>query len=418
MLVEVHQAQGHIHEAGVLVHEDHRASTQRRTGLLHLRHVEGQVDVLWQQHLHGPAARLERLEAAAGQHAAALFLEELTDWCSQEHLVGAGTIDVPAAAEEACSGAALRTQRFEPCTAPLHDVRQVAQRLHVVDDGRLAIQPLHRGEGRLQARLPTETLERIDERCLLAADVRAGATMHDHVTVEAAAEDVLADVAGGARLFHRLFQKEPLSQVLASDVDEGDVHLQRVRGDEDAFDQLMRALVHEMTILEASRLGLVRVATEVSWKDVLGQERPLRSGGKAGTAAPAHAARLDLLDERLRGELLEGLTQSLIPAETLVHRQGLQSLGAEILGEQLVLCHSSAESYRPARPPGRFCAEPARTRATIASTRSGVRFSSKRWSSCIAGAPPHAPRHSTVLLQVNSPSGVVPPDSQPSVRSR
>src|ERR1700680_2457933 len=116
----------------------------------------------------------------------------------------------------------------------------------------------------------------------------------------------------------------------------------------------MRVLVDEVAILEASRLGFGGVAAQVAGKDVLGQKRPFRSGGKAGASAPADAAHLDLLDERLRREPLEGVTQPLVSAEALVHRQGLQSLGAEILGQQLVLRHSSAESYRPAGRPRRL----------------------------------------------------------------
>src|SRR5437879_2423578 len=83
----------------------------------------------------------------------------------------------------------------------------------------------------------------------LTADVRAGTAVHDHVAGESAAQDVLADVPGRARLVHAAFQEQALVPVFAPDVDESDVHLQGIGCDEDAFDELMGALVDEVAIL-------------------------------------------------------------------------------------------------------------------------------------------------------------------------
>ena len=269
------------------------------------------------------------------------------------------------------------------------------------------------------------------------------------------------------------------------------LHLQRVGGDEQPLDELVRVLVDERAVLEAARLGLVGVDAEVAREDVLGQEAPLHPGGEAGPSPPPQPARLDLLDQRLRGELAERLAQSLVAAEALVDGERLQSLGAEVLGEQLVFGHDRAilqivrvgtrspsgpaaaaarvggrlgprprhlgvldrggaaacsGGRQPARrrtaaprrsppaasrrwagaarsPARRADSPPAcalgreRSRSRMPSTRSGVRSSWKWWSTCIAGAPPQAPRHSTVLSQVNLPSAVVPPDGQPRRRS-
>ncbi len=56
--------------------------------------------------------------------------------------------------------------------------------------------------------------------------------MHDHVAVEAAAENVLADEAGLTRVLDRPLQEQPLVVVLAADIDEGYVDLQRIRRDQ------------------------------------------------------------------------------------------------------------------------------------------------------------------------------------------
>ena len=61
-------------------------------------------------------------------------------------------------------------------------------------------------ERRAQPRLAAVALERVEQRRLLAADVGAGAGVHDDLEVEAGAEDVLAEVARGVRLGDRGLQ--------------------------------------------------------------------------------------------------------------------------------------------------------------------------------------------------------------------
>src|SRR4029077_10141398 len=161
-------------------------------------------------------------------------------------------------------------ERLEPGTAALDDVRQVAERLDVVDDRRLPVEALDRRKGRLEPRLAPQSLERVDQRRLLTADVRPGAAVHDHLAVETAAEDVPADQPGAARLLDRALEEQTLVVVLAADVDERGAHLQRVGRDEQALDELVRALVDQVAVFEARGLGFVRVADEIAWERVLG----------------------------------------------------------------------------------------------------------------------------------------------------
>ena len=190
---------------------------------MHGVHVERQVEVLGEEHLHRAAAGLERLERAVLPHPAALLLEELADGRAHRHLVRAGPVDVTAAAEQPGAGALLGAERLEPGAAALDDVRKVGERLDVVDHRGLAVQALDRRERRLEPGLAAVALERVDERGLLAADVGAGATVDDDVAAEAAAVDVVADVPGGARLLDAALEQQPLVEVLAADVDERDV---------------------------------------------------------------------------------------------------------------------------------------------------------------------------------------------------
>ena len=84
------------------------------------------------------------------------------------------------------------------------DARHVGQRLDVVDDRRLAEQAgLHR-ERRLVPRLAAMPFDRVEDRGLFAADVRAGAAADLDVEGEAAAEDVRAEEAVAPGLVDRV----------------------------------------------------------------------------------------------------------------------------------------------------------------------------------------------------------------------
>ena len=95
-----------------------------------------------------------------------------------------------------------------------------------------AVQALDGRERRLQARVAALALERVEQRGLLAADVGAGAAVHDEVERVVGAEDALADVAGGARLGHRGVEHVGLVGVLAADEDERLVGADRVGADD------------------------------------------------------------------------------------------------------------------------------------------------------------------------------------------
>ena len=69
-------------------------------------------------------------------------------------------------------------------------------RLDVVDHRRRRVQARDRRERRTQPGLAAASLQRVQQRRLLAADVGAGAGVHDDVEVVAGTQDVLAEVAG------------------------------------------------------------------------------------------------------------------------------------------------------------------------------------------------------------------------------
>jgi hypothetical protein len=193
-------------------------------------------------------------------------------------------------------------------------VRQVRQRLDVVDHRRLGVQTLDRRERRLDARHPALTFERLEQRGLFAADVRAGAAVNDDVEVEARALDVLPEEALGACVGDRLHHPVVAERELAADVEEREVALDRVRRDRDALDELVRVAFEEHAIFERRRFTLVAVDDEVPREDAGRQERPLLTAGEVGTTATAQPRRRDLCLHRGRVTLGQRLREGLVRA--------------------------------------------------------------------------------------------------------
>src|SRR5207253_7064784 len=104
--------------------------------------------------------------------------------------------------------------------------------LDVIDQRRRRIETLDRRKGRLRTRLPALALERLEERRLLAADVRAGAAMDRQRDVPEQAVTTSLLESGGEHVV--------LRRVLAADVDEHVLRRDRVRRDQAAFDQPVR----------------------------------------------------------------------------------------------------------------------------------------------------------------------------------
>ena len=183
------------------------------------------VDLIGQQDRHRRAAGNHGLHRVAVAHAAGVVVDQLAQRHLHRRLEHAGPLDLAAHAEQLRPAVLLGPERREPLGAAGHHQRRVAQRLDVVDRRRAAPQAGHGRERRLEARLRALALERVEQRRLLAGLVGAGAAVQVDLAVPAAAEDVRADVAGGARVVDGLLQHREQVVELAADVDVG--HLRR-----------------------------------------------------------------------------------------------------------------------------------------------------------------------------------------------
>src|SRR5262249_17034698 len=146
----------------------------------------------------GSAAEEHGADGAAAGDAAG-HLDQPAQRGPEGDLVDAGPRHVAGKAEELGPGRRPRADRGEGLAAVEHDRQHVDERLDVVDDGRLAEEPLLDRERRLVAGLAAEALDRVEERRLLAADVRARAAADLDVEGDSAAEDIAPQESRGPR---------------------------------------------------------------------------------------------------------------------------------------------------------------------------------------------------------------------------
>ena len=137
----------------------------------------------------------------AADDSAAVELDHLLERHRHLLLDGARVVHVSGDVEELRPGVPGAAEAGEPVSAAAADGGRHGHGLDVGDGGGAAEDADVSGEWRLQSRLALLALEGLDERGLLAADVGAGAAVHEDVKVVAGAAGVLAQEALSIGLF-------------------------------------------------------------------------------------------------------------------------------------------------------------------------------------------------------------------------
>src|SRR6185295_6251517 len=179
--------------------------------------------------------------------------------------------------------------------AVVDDPRHRGEGLGVVDRRRLAVETVAGRERRLEAWLALLAFERFQQAGLLAADVGTEAVEGVQLELEAAAQDVVAEVPRVARLVQRLLEALVDLEDLAVDVVVADGRAHRVGGDRHAFDQDVRVVGEDVAILAGAGLAFVGIAHQVLLhRQGTRHEAPLQAGWEAGTTAATQPRSLDL----------------------------------------------------------------------------------------------------------------------------
>ena len=242
-----------------------------------------------------------------------------------------------AQAEKACAAILRRSQLGVPLRPVPDDVGNIRERLHIVDHGRPAVKTHHRREGRLDAGVASQALQGIQQSGLFAAFIGARPRMGAKLEIEPGAAQVLAEIAAAVGFRQRPIDNLEEVAILASNIDETLVSLDGIARDDNAFDELMRVILHQGAVFAGAGLALIRVAHHVlGLRRLLGDKTPFHARIEAGAAAAAQAGVLHLVDDvfRFHGQ---GFFQSLVPAMLQVDVNGRGVGQTEALADDLDL---------------------------------------------------------------------------------
>ena len=140
----------------------------------------------------GRARRHDGFDRPVVNDPAPLSVDQVAEGFAEGQFVVARLLDAPGERENFDARAVDGAHRLVPVRAVGEDERDVGERLDVVDDGRLAVQPERGRERRADARLAALALERFHQRGLFAADVRARAEVGVNVKRGFRAEEFIA----------------------------------------------------------------------------------------------------------------------------------------------------------------------------------------------------------------------------------
>ena len=250
--------------------------------------------------------------------------QHISERRAERHLVEAGSPQVPRQAQQLGARRTLGSPAAVRVGTLDDDVEDVQQGLGVVDGGRLAEEAVGGGERGLVAGLAAESLQRVEQGGLLAADVGARPPPDGDVEVVAGAGRVRAEQARGSQPLDGALQAGGGQRVLAPDVDPAVVRPGGQPRDGHGLDHRERVLLHHNAVLERARLGLVAVGHHMLGPPGFGGHGapldPGREGGSASSRQPRGGHRLQ---DCLRSHL-PGPSQRLVAA---VGDVGLQRLG-------------------------------------------------------------------------------------------
>src|SRR5262249_30835066 len=228
--------QQQLGDVGVVADREYDARPERGAG--RARVLEGELQIKIVQGDEAPGRAAEQNGAQVLD--ATRELEQLAQRGPEWHFVGTRLRHRTGQAEQLRPGRALGPDLRVGGAALEHDRQHVDQRLDVVDHGGLPEQAALDRERRLVARLAPGSLDRPENRGLLAADVRAGALAQLDVELEAVPEDVVSEQASLAGLLHGVLEAALRERVFTAQVHVAVLAPGGVRGDRHRLDQRER----------------------------------------------------------------------------------------------------------------------------------------------------------------------------------
>ena len=148
-----------------------------------------------------------------------------------------------------------------------HDVQHINQRLDIIHHGRFSEQAGLSRKWWFVARLSAKSLNRIEQRCLLTADIGAGAAPHLDLKSKIMTQDSLTEETTLPAAFDGAGEPVEGQRILAPDIQVGLFTARGKAGNRHRLDQGEGIPFHYDAVLESAGLRLVGIADQVSRAD-------------------------------------------------------------------------------------------------------------------------------------------------------
>ena len=320
MIEKFHQAQGRPHHARAFFHHGDPAGPGHRTGRGHRFEIHLHVHVIRGQKRRRGSARNERLEGLVRPHTSPKLINQVPEGRVHGQFIIPRPFHVAAQTKDPRAGALGRSaDGGEPFGSPVHDVRDVCQRLHVVDHRGFLVEAVRGRERRLGPGFPPLAFQRFEQRGFLATDISPGSRVHGDVHRDAAAVNVGTQVSGLIRFANRSLQDLRRQPEFPSYINVGGLRANGVTRNDNAFQDLVGVPLHQLTVLERTGFALVGIAAQVfGTRMVLGNETPFHAGGEPCPAPAPQAGFFHHLDKVIRRRLPQDGFQCLVPASPFI----------------------------------------------------------------------------------------------------
>src|SRR5713226_3910145 len=281
--IEAHGVEGRVqHTSGVVADHD-GAGAQHGAGFGESLEIEANVDHRGGKVTGRWTGGRKGFELAATANAAGVIENDLAHGHAHRDFENARARDVTANADEFQATRAAGALCDKPVDPARENLRNVDERLDVVDNCWFLPEADLTRERRLVARLGAVPFNGFDERAFFATDVPAGADKNFEIVVEVAAENFLSEKSGAITAPNLFAEDFFLKMIFVADIEDAALRSSDQAGDDHAFNEEMRQISHDETVFDGAGLAFIGVAHDIlDGIGLLANKIPLHAGGKSG----------------------------------------------------------------------------------------------------------------------------------------
>ena len=256
MLIEIAEPRNGADDIGRFVHDNDCRRAKARAERLQAIKIHWRVhDFLGRNQRYRRATRNNGKEIVpTAANAACMLFNQLTEGNAHRFFHGARLVHMARNLEQLGSSIILTAKALEPIRATAQDRWRDGNGFHIVDRGWATIKARARRERRLQARLALFAFQAFDHRGFFTADIGPCPTVHEHVKIIAGLGGIFAEQAGGIGFVHGGLKHLGFVDKLTANIDIGGACAHGETRNQCTFQQAMRIMANNLTILARPRL--------------------------------------------------------------------------------------------------------------------------------------------------------------------